>query len=265
MNVFLFEFKAATRASFGWILAFAAIVVFFMSFYASFHSDAVQVSQLLSGIPETVRKALSLDISSLTTMFGFFSYILPYVLLGGAVQALALGMGMVAKETNQKTVDFLLAKPISRAPVLTAKLLAGLAWIILTNIAFLIVTLIMAKVVNPDPFSQKTLLLLSVSLGLVQLFFLAFGGLVACVKPKIKSVIGVSLSTAFVFFILNLFGSIIGDSAIRYVTPFKFYDPRYIVAHSVYEARFMLLELAYVVIFLVVGYAVYSRRDNNQN
>ena len=52
-----------------------------------------------------------------------------------AIQASNYGFSLVSIEERELTADFLLAKPIGRGKILTAKLLAALAALTITNLS----------------------------------------------------------------------------------------------------------------------------------
>src|SRR5689334_9323162 len=109
MNVYFRELKAYRKSTIIWALSLSAIVVLFMGIYPSFTKDVAASKQALASLPEAVRNALNLSLSNFFTIFGFFGYLLNFVLLAGAIQAINLGTGIVSKEDTGKTADFLLS------------------------------------------------------------------------------------------------------------------------------------------------------------
>ena len=95
----------------------------------------------------------------------------------------------------------------------------------------------------------------------VQLFFLALGYLVSVVVPKIKTVLAYSLPIVFGFFIVGLLDSVIGTEAIRYITPFKYFDISYILANNSFDWKFVLADVVFVVVCIVATYIIYLRKD----
>jgi ABC-2 type transport system permease protein len=108
---------------------------------------------------------------------------------------------------------------------------------------------------------MKAFLMISITLLFVQIIFAALGIIVAVLAGKIRSVIAVSLSTVFGFFILNMFGSIIGEKAVRYITPFKFFDYGYIVKNTSYEAPYIIVGAIFVIAAIAASYLVYTKKD----
>ena len=261
MNIFLHELKAYRKSTILWMSALAALIILFLSIFPAFTEDVAEAKKLLEGFPEGVRKAVGLSIENFFTLLGFYSYIFAYITLCGSVQAMNLGISIVSKEVREKTADFLLTKPVSRTEIMTAKLLAALACLLMTNAFYLTIAAIMATVVRPGPFSMKIFLMISVTLFYIQLIFMSLGVLVSVTVPKIKSVVSVSLGTVFGFFIINMFDSVIGNQAARYLTPYKYFDSAYIIKNASYETSFVITAIVFVIAAVATSFLVYARRD----
>ncbi|MFZ3373601.1 MAG: ABC transporter permease subunit, partial [Desulfitobacteriaceae bacterium] len=115
----------------------------------------------------------------------------------GSIQAMNLGISILSKEVREKTADFLLTKPVSRCKIITAKLLSTLTSLVITDVIYLIITLIMLSLIQSGAYNLKIFLMISVTLFFVQLLFLSLGVIVSVVVPKIRSVLPISLGTVF--------------------------------------------------------------------
>lgn len=261
MNLFWRELRANQKSTLIWTAALSILAVVFLLMFPAFTKDVEASQRILSNLPLAVRNALDISLKSFFTIYGFFAYLFTFVALAGAVQAMNLGVEMISKEDSGKTADFLLTKPISRVKVVTSKLLAAACLLMFTNVAFSMVAVITARMVTVGDFSVKTFLLISATLLLIQMMFLALGLLFSVTIPKIKSVIPVSLPTVFTFFIIGMLGSILGNANVRYITPFKFYDPNYIMANGSYELRFLIVELVFIIIAVIASFIIYLKKD----
>jgi ABC-2 type transport system permease protein len=229
--------------------------------FPAFIKDVAVTKKLLASLPLALRSAVGIQLETFFSIFGFYSYLFLYVMLTGSVQAMNLGTSLISKEDRSKTAEFLLTKPVTRSQIVTSKLFAAFVLLVITNVVYLIAASTVAKAVSIEPFSMKIFLMISAVLFLVQLMFLSLGVLVSVIVPKIKSVISVSLPTVFGFFIISMIGSIIGDEAVRYITPFKFYEPNYIIKNGSYEMRFVVIEIVFIVVAIAASYAIYARKD----
>ncbi|MDN4075082.1 ABC transporter permease subunit [Fictibacillus terranigra] len=115
MNIFLHELKVNRKSMLIWAFALAAVTVLFFSIYPSVEKDGDQFIKVLQNYPEGVLKALGVQISTITSLLGFYSYFFLYVMLCGAIQAMNLGTGILSKEVSGKTAEFILTKPVTRA------------------------------------------------------------------------------------------------------------------------------------------------------
>ncbi|ODA39499.1 ABC transporter permease subunit [Desulfosporosinus sp. BG] len=261
MNMFLHELKAYRKSTIIWTLALMALAILFLSMFPSFSREAEDFKKLLEGYPETIRRALGLSVENIGSILGFYSYIFLYISLVGAIQAMNLGTSIVSKEVRDKTADFLLTKPVTRSEIMTAKLLAALTSLVITNAVYLATAITMASLVETKEFNTKIFVLLSLTLLFLQLIFLALGTIISVLIPKIKAVLPTSLGSVFAFFIIGALASTTGDDALRYISPFKYFDFAYIVQNSRYESSFVIVAIAFIAVAITASYFIYSKRD----
>lgn len=261
MNMFLHELKAYRKSTVVWTLSLILVVGFFMSLYPAISADADQFKKILAGYPVQVRQAFGVSIDHITSLLGFYSYVFSYVVLCGAIQAMNLGISILSKEVREKTADFLLTKPVTRSEIMTAKLLAAFSSLLITNIIYVAAASLIASLVSKQPFDLDIFLLISLTAFYVELMFMCLGVIISVAAAKIKAVLPVSLSIVFGFFIVNMFGSVIGEKAIRYLTPFKYYDTSYIINHGTYEGQFVVIEIIFIVITMMASYIIYAKKD----
>jgi ABC-2 type transport system permease protein len=261
MNMYLHELKAYRKSTIIWTLSLVAVTMFFLSLFPSITKDAEEFKKLLEGYPEALRKAIGLNIENIASILGFYSYTFLYITLCGAIQAMNLGVSIFSKEVREKTADFLLTKPVTRTQILTSKLLAALTSLVVTNVVYLAAANIMASQVSTEDYSSKIFFLISITLFFIQLIFLALGMIISVIVRKIKSVLTVSLSTVFALFIVGMLSSTAEDEAMRYLSPFKYFDTDYIIKNSGYETSFFIAGIGIIIASIVASYFIYNKRD----
>jgi len=261
MNIFLHELKAYRKFTITWTLTLVGLIILFLSMFPAISQEAEAFKKLMEGFPEEIRLALGLSVENIGSILGFYSYVFLYISLFGAIQAMILGVSILSKEVREKTADFLLTKPVTRTQIVTSKLLAAFTSLLITNVFYLGAATMMASLVETKEYSTKIFLLLSLTLFFLQLFFLALGILISLAVPEIKSVLSISLGTVFAFFIIGALVSTTGDEALRYLTPFKYFDFTYIMQNSSYESSFIMVTIAFIVIAITASYLIYSKRD----
>ena len=261
MNMFIHEFKAYRKSTLIWTISLIAIMGLFLSFFPSIARDADEFNKLLDGYPEGVKKALGFTIESITSILGYYSYVFLYISLCGAIQAMNIGTSILSKEVRSKTADFLLTKPVTRINIMTSKLLAALTQLVITNIVYLLAASILVSIVASEEFSYKTFFMVSITLFFLQLIFLALGVIVSVILPKIRSVIPISLGSVFTFFIISMIGSSQGEDAMRYITPFQYFNAPYIIKNSSYEISYMIVGTVFIILAIIASYIIYSKKD----
>lgn len=261
MNIYKHELRSSRKSALTWIVSLSLLVAFYLSLYPAFSRDTAILSAVFSRMPQSVMDALGFTPDVFSNVLGFYTFTMTYIILCGAVQAMNLGMGILAKEASGKTADFLLTKPVSRAAIITAKLLASLTVLIATSVVFILVAGIVASSVAGNAFDWGMLVKLSLPLFFVQVIFAALGFAVAAIARKIKSVLPLSLSTVFAFFIIGLVQGALKYEDLRYFTPFKYFEYGYILKSASYEGVYAALSAIIVVAAVALSYAVYMNKD----
>lgn len=260
MNVFLHELKAYRKSVIIWACSMTALAVMYIFIFKGIGKDIEDFKVFLNNMPDVMKKAFNIYIESISTLVGFYSFVFSFVVLCGAIQAMNIGTAIVSKEIREKTADFLMTKPVSRDKILTSKLLAAITTLVITNIIYLVLTISFAFVVVQD-FNLKLFLMISITMFFVQLMFMALGIVISVVVGKIRSVISISLSTVFGFYIIGSLGSILGEQRVRYISPFRYFDSAYIISNAAYEASFIVVGLIFVIAAIAGSYLIYVKKD----
>jgi len=260
MNIFSYELKAYRRSSIIWACAMTLLAVLYIFLFKELGPDIESFMTFLNNMPDAIKKSFNILIDSIATLEGFYSFVFSFVLLCGAIQAMNLGTGIVSKEVRDKTADFLMTKPVSRSTIMTSKLLAAITALAVTNIIYLGLTIAAAAAIVAT-FNLKIFFLISLTMFFVQLMFMALGILISVIAGKIKSVISVSLSTVFGFYIFGSLGSFLGEENVRYFSPFRYFDMAYIIRHGAYETSFAVTGIILIMAAIAASYLIYLKKD----
>lgn len=261
MNIFCEELKYYRRSTIIWVVVLCSLVVMFLSIYSSFAVDVESAKTLLAAYPPAVLAALNLKIDIFFTIYGFFGYLLTFLWLTGAIQAMNLGVSVLSKEISGKTADFLMSKPVTRFRILTEKLTAAFILIVITNIFYLSFAILAAKTFSRDGLDMWLFLMIAFTFFFIQIFFLAFGFLLAAVVPKIKTVVAFTLPFIFTFFIISAFGGAINLKEVDYITPFKYFDISYIYHNHAYDPKYLWILTGFVIVCVATSYVVFMKKD----
>lgn len=260
--IYLHELRSRLRSVIIWSVAVVSIIFVFMSLFPGFAQQAALLQSIFAKMPPALLDAFGMENANLATVLGFFSFIFAFVQLCLAIQAGNYGFGLVSIEETELTADFLLSKPVSRTQVMTSKLLAALTALTLTNLVVWVLTFICLGVFNGgQAVNTSTVLLLLASIVIFQLFFLAVGLVISLLVKRVRSVTPYSLGLGFGTYVLSAFSAALAQVSLEYITPFKHFDPAYIVRHSAYDTPLVVVNVAVSVIALAASYWLYVRKD----
>lgn len=261
-TIFRQELKMSWRSVIAWGVAVAVILFIYGSLFSSFAKDAALVNEMMANFPPALLTAFGLNGVDLSSVSGYFGFAFLFAQLCLAIQAANYGFGLVSVEEREWTADFLLAKPVGRTQILTSKLLAALAGLTITNAVVWVVSFAVVSLYKGDkPYNADGLLLLLLSIIVFQVFFLAVGLVISLVVRRVRSVTPYSMALAFGMYVLSVFGDMLGESALEKITPFKHFEPRYILQNAAYNLPLVMISVTVIVISLAASYVLYKRRD----
>jgi ABC-2 type transport system permease protein len=261
MNIYKHEFKTSLRPVLIWSASIAALLFVFMSISSSFTSNAAILAKVISNFPEQLLIAFGMNNMDFASTLGYFGLMFLFCQICLAVQAANFGFGLVSIEENEFTADFLLAKPVGRGRIMTSKLLAALTGLTITNLVVWICSFVTLAVFNSGAtYEIKPLVVLLLSILPFQLAFLSVGILISLMVKRVRTVTPFSMGLVFGLYILNVFGDMIGQKSLEVISPFRHFDPNYIIQHAAYNPLAWISVTA-IVISVVGSYILYARRN----
>jgi len=84
---------------------------------------------------------------------------------------------------------------------------------------------------------------------------------ISLLVKRVRSVTPYAMALVFGMYVLSAFGDMLGESMFENITPFKHFEPSYIVQHAAYNLPLVSISLVVIVISLVSSYLLYSRRN----
>jgi ABC-2 type transport system permease protein len=158
-------------------------------------------------------------------------------------------------------MDFLLTKPRTRSRLFMEKLLAALTLILVSNVLFVLESLVLYRAYAPAPLMPERALLAASSLLLIELVFLAIAVFAAVFARKIRSVSGTATAIGFAGFLLSALHSLLEEEKLRYITPFKYFDASKAFFDGAFEAKYALTGAALTLVLMIAAYVRYTRAD----
>jgi len=261
MNIFVRELKANLRSLLVWgVIVVLFVTVAFTKFSA--YANNPEMLAILENMPRALTALFDLQAFNLTTVTGFLGVMFNYFALILSIAAAMWGSDIISKEERDRTVEFSLTLPVTRSRLVTAKALAALF-----NCMYLLlitwgVTLISVQSYQPDSEFYHFLRLCMLALFVMQLVFLAIGIFLGCAMKRYKRAGSVAVSLLLGTYFLSIISDLHKNLEwLRYLTPFKYFDPGTLLRESRIDVGFLALSATIVGVSMAGAYVTYSRRD----
>jgi ABC-2 type transport system permease protein len=264
MNVLRFEMRRNFRAFLIWSVIVAAFVFYMLSVYQSSFAGADKgLEQFFKMFPESMRKAFGMDRLDLTTVLGYFgTEVHLMIILFGAMYAVLLSSSLLSKEENDKTVEFLLSRPVTRAELVTQKLLAFVIYVLAFTGVTWGASYVAMQLYGKASFGARPFWLLGAMTFLVVLTIAALGFFASVFVTRNRAVYSASLG-----FVLGLYAlQIVADVSekarfLRFVTPFKWASAADILPTGKLDPLYLGITVAVLVASVAGSYFAYGRKD----
>lgn len=261
MNIYLRELRANLKSLLVWVGIIALLVVIGITKYAAFADDP-QMMKLLDAYPDSLMSALNMKAFNLTTLSGFYGVMFIYFGLMGAIAAAMWGSSIISKEERDKTVEFSLVLPVSRARVITAKALAALTNVVAFVAFTWIISVVSVQNYAPDAAFFDFLALEMQAMFLISLMFLALGLLLGCAMKQYKRSGSLAVSIILgVYFMSIVSGLDDRLDFLKYFTPFKYFDAADLYHKGSFNGLYLTIAAVFIVLAVGAAYWTYNRRD----
>jgi ABC-2 type transport system permease protein len=261
MNIFVRELKSNLRSLIIWSVIVVLFVTIGISKFSAYFENPEMLA-LMDSMPPALLDAFNFRAFNLTTITGFYGVMFAYFGLMLSIAAAMWGSDIISKEERDKTVEFSLTLPVTRSRLVTAKALA----VLVNCVALLLVTvaasLVSAAQYQPDGEFFRFLALCTLALFIMQLIFLAIGIFLGCAMKRYKRASAVAVALLLGTYFLSVLSGLHKNlDWLKYVTPFKYFDPGLLLRESRLDLLYVGLSLAIIVASMVGAYLTYGRRD----
>ncbi len=259
MTLFLHELKRSRVSLIVWTVVLSFMLGVCIIIYPEMSSQMGEVSEIFSNMGE-FSSAFGMDELNFGEFMGYFGVECGNTLgIGGAIFAALAGISALAKEEKDRTAEFLLTHPISRAQVVFAKLLSVFCQILIMNAVIVAVTSLGALLIGEEP-DMKVFFLLLLSYFLMQTEIAA---ITFCISAFIKNGgLGIGLGVAMAFYFTNIVSNLMDElEFLKYITPFGYTDSAFIIKESTLEFKYLAVGGVFAIISVLIAFWKYQRKD----
>jgi len=262
MNIYNHEFRTNLRSVITWSISQVLIILVFMSLYSGFSENTAILQQAMSNFPKELLIAFGMVDMDWSSVLGYFAIIFLFCQICLAIQAANYGFSLVSIEETELTADFLLAKPVKRTHILTSKLLSAFTGLTITNAVIWVSSFGFIQVFKPGKaYDASALVILLLSIAIFQLFFLSVGILISQLMKRVRSITPLSMGLVFGLYILNAFGGMIGSKSLEVISPFRHFDPNYILKNASFDLPLVMISVTITVVSIIGSYLLYNKRN----
>jgi len=198
-NLFLKDFRWNLRSLLIWIVIFIAFAMMYIPITDHLLAQADDMIQFMERLPEVLLQMFHLDTEIMTRPEGIFGGEgMSFVYILSAIFAAMMANSLFAKEFENKTIEYLFVKPISRTSVYLSKLAVMLTCTGILICAFTFSVVGLFSVFIDMSYNVRLLYGFGLYALAVQLFFAGVACVIAILSQK--SSVTISLSIGLVIF-----------------------------------------------------------------
>jgi ABC-2 type transport system permease protein len=264
MNIFFREMKAYRKSLIIWGIGMFFLIVGGMGKYAGSTASGQSLNEIMTQMPKSLGAVFGVGVFDLSKASGFYGVLFMYIAVMAAIHASMLGANIISKEERDKTSEFLFVKPVSRSRVISFKLLAALTNVIIFNIISAVTSAAIVGYYAKGEDVNGIIAKLMVGLFILQLIFMFIGSGIASASKNPKTAPGAATGILLFTFILSI-GIDLNEKldALKYITPFKYYEARLMMYGGGFKAVYLAISACLIAALLYITYTSFRKRDLN--
>lgn len=264
-NLYTTELKRSLKNLITWSLIVIGFTVMILAIYPYMADMGQDITQLMSKLPDELKKGLGVDDSTWGSILGFYNtYFGIYIIVLMGIYSASTGATIISKEEKDKTSEFLMTRPISRLTIFNSKIASLFT---LVGIIFTLQTITAA--IGMNSFSTvkidwSTLATMHIHGFTLVIFFTSVGVLLSMfITPK-KNFMGMVVGIVF--------GTYFIDAISKAADPINwlgYFSPFHYVGFNITDNDYSLSYFSIMGIFtissilLIIAYKKYKLKDIN--
>lgn len=257
------EWKVNLKTFVLWTVILMSIYLLIFLLYPSIiASDTMaDLDAMLEMFPSEILKAFNMDISSITTAYGWlktegFVFIL---LVTGCYSAI-LGATILLKEESDRTIEYLASLPVTRKSIVLSKYFVGIFYTVSITVAIGVFNYIGLYLSGDFEVKQYLLLAVTPIFPSVVLFSLCM--FVSTFFKKTNKMFGLSIGVTFIGYFLNVVSDMNESiEALKYISIYTLADVRNVITDVKINPACVGLSIVISVVMLLFTVYRYERKE----
>ncbi len=258
-HIYLRELKLNLKTLVIWSFTVGLMGLACMLTFKTMKNDIEEMGDMFSGMG-AFSDAFGMSTLSIATLKGFFATEVGTVHgLGGAMFAALMAIGIVSKEEDRHSGEFLLSLPVSRSKVLAAKGLCVLSVLVLFTVVCGLLYLSGFFILG-EHVPGKELFTFLVCQMLMNIEIAGICFLVSALSTRIKT--GAGLGIALIFYVYDIVGRVVPDlKDYLFMGPFSYANASEIMAGEKTPVKAVVTGLIITIICVATAFYGYNKRD----
>ena len=259
MTILKHELRRGRAAFWIWTGSVGFLLAVCVFLYPEMKGEMAEVGDIFSSMG-SFTAAFGMDRLNFGTLLGYYTVECGNVLgLGGAFYAALTAASVLCKEERDRTADFLLTHPVTRARVLGEKLAAVLLQITALNLVIFALAIgSMAAIGEKIPWKEISLLHLAYYLLQLELGCILFG--VSALLRRSGAAVGLGIASGF--YALNILANLTDSAAfLKWITPFGYCDGAAILTDGTLDWPKIALGGALCAAGIGLAFGYYPKKD----
>lgn len=259
MTILRHELRQGWKGLAIWTGCIGFFVVICVLMYPQMEQQMSEVNAMFASMG-AFTAAFGMDRLNFGTLTGFYAVECGNILgIGGALYAAMTGAGILSKEEQTGTAEFLLTHPVTRCDVTAGKLAALMLQILILNVlVYGMAIACVTAIGDAIPWKELTLLHLAYLLVQVELGGICFGISAFCRRGSL----GVGMGLAIGMYFVNILANITEEAGfLKYITPYGYAEGADILAEGELNAVYVLVGMALCAAGILTAFWQYRRKD----
>lgn len=261
MNILKRELKVNLKPFLFWSLGLFVLIFAGMAKFTGLREGGEAVAQMLAAFPRAVQAMFGMVGVDMTTLPGYYAVVMYYVMICMAVCGVSLGSAAVARETADKTYEFLFTKPVSRARILAIKLSAGLCCLAGFALLSAGISYLSIGAFHLEKGISGKIALFATAAFLVGLFFYFLAAMLAALQQRAEkgALMGNLIFTAL--FLLGMVYDLLEDAEeLRWFIPLRYFTmPELLENHL--QPVYTCLTIGLAALFAAIAFYGFMKKD----
>lgn len=266
MNILKRELRAGLKIFLLWTLGlFFLVFVGMIKFTGISGSTGTDVGALMNQFPKIVLAVFGMVGVDITTIGGYYSVLMYYVLICAAIYGVSIGVNLINREAVDKTYEFIFTKPRSRSYILMIKMISSVIYLFLFCILNYLFSIMALASLKFDNTIGEAIVIYSIVTFLMGILFLSLGAFVAVsLKKSEKGSLYGNLCFLVAFVVGTIYDMLENGGILKLFSPFKYFVPQDILDGKM-DVIYVFLCIVATTLLVMGTFVKFERKDLTSN